>query len=173
MFKWSLTEGKSIKTNILRLGWLNICYLWLYIVCVLDMSDVNQLPHEAQRSLSPNNYILFNDALNTFYLLLYGVRHMVKNHSDRERGNPLLPHRLFSTISSTVFLYASSHRQANTYHGLCYTSRGAMAGTRNSPMGPPWRIDPMTHRTLSERSYHGATSRSTPSLKCAHISLLA
>ena len=25
----------------------------------------------------------------------------------------------------------------NTYHGLCYTSRGALAGTRNSSMGPP------------------------------------
>ena len=24
---------------------------------------------------------LFNDALNTFHLRLYGVRHMVKNHS--------------------------------------------------------------------------------------------
>ena len=28
---------------------------------------------------------LFNDALNTFYLQLYGVRHMVKDHSDSER----------------------------------------------------------------------------------------
>ena len=26
---------------------------------------------------------LFNDALNTFYLRLYGVRHMVEEHSDR------------------------------------------------------------------------------------------
>ena len=26
--------------------------------------------------------VLFNDALNTFYLQLYGVRHMVKDHSD-------------------------------------------------------------------------------------------
>ena len=26
--------------------------------------------------------VLFNDALNTFYLRLYGVRHMVKDHSD-------------------------------------------------------------------------------------------
>ena len=34
--------------------------------------------------------ILFNDALNTFYLRLYGVRHMVKDHSDSERGNLLL-----------------------------------------------------------------------------------
>ena len=44
--------------------------------------------------------VLFNDALNTFYLRLNGVRHMVKDHSDR------------------------------------------------------------THRTMSERSYHRATSRS-------------
>ena len=26
--------------------------------------------------------VLFNDALNTFYLWLYGIRHMVKDHSD-------------------------------------------------------------------------------------------
>ena len=44
--------------------------------------------------------VLFNDALNTFYLRLYGVGHMVKNHSDCERGNPLLPHGLLLPISS-------------------------------------------------------------------------
>ena len=44
--------------------------------------------------------ILFNDALNTFYLRLYGVRHMVKDHSDSEKGNPLPPHRLLFPISS-------------------------------------------------------------------------
>ena len=38
--------------------------------------------------------VLFNDALNTFYLRLYGVIHMVKDHSDSEKGNPLPPHRL-------------------------------------------------------------------------------
>ena len=43
---------------------------------------------------------LFNDALNTFYLRLYGVRHMVKDHSDSERGNPLPPHRLLLSINS-------------------------------------------------------------------------
>ena len=63
-------------------------------------------------------------------------------------------------IAARVLLYASSHRQDNTYHGLCYTNRGALAGTRNNYMGPPCRIDPATHRTMSERSYHGATSRS-------------
>ena len=33
-------------------------------------------------------------------------------------------------------------------------------GTRNISMGPPSRIDPSTHRTMSEHSYHGAASRS-------------
>ena len=44
--------------------------------------------------------VLFNDALNTFYLRLYGVGHMVKDHSDSEKGNPLPPHRLLLSINS-------------------------------------------------------------------------
>ena len=44
--------------------------------------------------------VLFNDALNTFYLWLYGVKHMVKNHSNSEKGNPLPPHRLLFPINS-------------------------------------------------------------------------
>ena len=50
--------------------------------------------------------VLFNNTLNTFYLWLYGVRHMVKDHSDSERGNPLPPHRLLFSISSKgSFIY--------------------------------------------------------------------
>ena len=48
--------------------------------------------------------VLFNDALNTFYLRLYGVGHMVKDHSDSERGNPLPPHRLLFPFSSKASL---------------------------------------------------------------------
>ena len=55
-------------------------------------------------------------------------------------------------LAARVLLYAPSHRQDNTYHGLCYTSRGALAGTRNSSMGPPMKDrsdDPPHHeRTL-------------------------
>ena len=57
--------------------------------------------------------VLFYDALNTFYLRLYGVRHMVIDHSDSERGNPLPPHGLLIPISSKD--YFINHR-------LCYTS---------------------------------------------------
>ena len=39
-------------------------------------------------------------------------------------------------LAARVLLYAPSHRQDNTYRGLCYTSRGALARTRNSSMGP-------------------------------------
>ena len=59
-------------------------------------------------------------------------------------------------LAARVLLYTLSHRQDCTYHCLCYTSHGALAGTRNSSMGPPWRNDPTTHRTMSEHSYDGA-----------------
>ena len=73
--------------------------------------------------------VLFNDTLNTFYLRLYGIRHMVKDHSDSEKGNPLPPHRLLLSINSKGSFICTIHRQDNTYHSLCYTSRGALAGT--------------------------------------------
>ena len=38
--------------------------------------------------------------LTHFILRLYGIRHMVKDHSDSEKGNPLLPHRLLFPINS-------------------------------------------------------------------------
>ena len=66
-------------------------------------------------------------------------------------------------LAARVLLYASSHKQDNTYHGLCYTSRGALAGTRNSSMGPPHKGSirrPIAHheRTLLPRSYNSLPS---------------
>ena len=34
-------------------------------------------------------------------------------------------------LAASILLNASSHRQDNTYHSLCYTSRGALAGMRD------------------------------------------
>ena len=58
-------------------------------------------------------------------------------------------------LAVRVLLCASSHRQDNTYHSLCYTSCAALAGMRNSSM-----VNPMTHCIMSEWSYHRAVSRS-------------
>ena len=55
---------------------------------------------DTKRNRERERNVLFNDALNTFYLRLYGVRHMVKDHSDSEKGNPLPPHRLLLSINS-------------------------------------------------------------------------
>ena len=65
-----------------------------------------------------------------FIYRLYVVRHMVKEQSDCDSGNPLPPHGILFLISSKGFLYAPSHRQDSTYHSFCYTSHGALAGTR-------------------------------------------
>ena len=54
---------------------------WLYTAVYTSQDHLS----ERERN------VLFNDALNTFYLRLYGVRHMVKDHSDSEKGNPLSP----------------------------------------------------------------------------------
>ena len=50
-------------------------------------------------------------------------------------------------LTARGLLYAPPHRQDSTYYNLCYPSQGALAKTRNSSMGPLWRIDPTTHRT--------------------------
>ena len=72
----------------------------------------------------------------TPYNRKYNV-HTVKDHSGSEKGNPLLPHRLLLSINSKGSFICIIHDKDNTYHGLCYTSRGTLAGTRNSSMGPP------------------------------------
>ena len=47
-------------------------------------------------------------------------------------------------LAARVLLYAPSHRQDNTYHGLCYTSRGALAGTRICTKRQTGRLDSQT-----------------------------
>ena len=82
--------------------------------CVIGWVDgwmngfIYLMPHAGRKE----GNVLFNDALNTFYLWLYCIRHMVKDHSS-------LPHRLLFPISSKGSV--PSHRQDNTYHSLCYT----------------------------------------------------
>ena len=38
------------------------------------------LPYHSHKEGRKEGNVLFNDALNTFYLRLYGVGHMVKDH---------------------------------------------------------------------------------------------
>ena len=88
--------------------------------------------------------VLINNALSTFYLWLYGILHMVKDHLAKEETCCL--HIGYSfCFAARILLYAPSHRQDSTYHSFCYTSLGALAGTRNSSMGPLMNL-----RTMSQ-----------------------
>ena len=78
--------------------------------------------------------VLFNDVLNTFYLRLYGVRHMVKDHSDSEKGNPLSPHRLLLSINSKGS-FICTIPQTVVEHWL---------EREIAQWVQPWRIDPTT-----------------------------
>ena len=48
---------------------------------------------------------MFYLTTHSTHFRLYGVRHMVKDHSDSEKGNPLLPHGLLFPISSKGSFY--------------------------------------------------------------------
>ena len=55
-------------------------------------------------------------------------------------------------LTARVLLYAPSQGQDNTYHGLCCTSRGALAGTRNS--SPVRNKTTIAHLRASLRSFN-------------------
>ena len=98
--------------------------------------------------------VLFNDAFNTFYLRLYGVgrkemfylttysTHFIYGYMASDiwlrtilivRKETRCRHIGYSfRVTARVLLYAPSHRQDSTYHILCYTSRGPLAGMRNT-----------------------------------------
>ena len=71
-------------------------------------------------------------------------------------------------LTAMVLLYAPSHRQDCTYHGLCYTSRGTLAGTRNSSTGPPH--EGSIRRPIAPRSYVSlCISQCTPNVVTVNV----
>ena len=122
-----------------------------------------------------------------FYLRLYGVRHMVKDQSDSKGRREMFYLTMHSThfylrlygiiqiarvetccrhmgysfrLTARILLYAPSHRQDNTYHGLCYTSREALAGMRNINGNTRVRHE----NTLEERRFHISRKQETTAL---------
>ena len=68
---------------------LLICQIYVKIPLIFyDLSSLN------------NKVIYWPSSKELFYLQLYVGRHMLKDHSDSERGNLLLPHVLLFPINS-------------------------------------------------------------------------
>ena len=89
-----------------------------------------------ERERERERIFLFNDALNTFFIYGYMASDIWLRTILLVRKETRCRHIGYSLrLTARILLYAPSHRQDNTYYGLCYTSRGALAGTRNSSMG--------------------------------------
>ena len=73
--------------------------------------------------------VLFNDALNTFYLRLYGVSHMVKDHSDSEKGEKER-NVLFNDALNTFYL---------RLYGVRHMVKDHTDSERGNPL-PPHRL---------------------------------
>ena len=80
--------------------------------------------------------VLFNDAFNTFYLRLYGVRHMVEDHSDSKRKETHCRHSVVRAFTHGAMGHQSDpswwtqtsyfsfqpvlHHWSNKGRGMCY-----------------------------------------------------
>ena len=88
--------------------------------------------------------VLFHYALNIFYLRLYGVIHMVKG------WNPLPP--LSNYQQGFFYMHHPTDRITHTTASVTPVVEHWLGREIAQ-----WRIDPMTHRTMSESSYHGTS----------------
>ena len=74
-------------------------------------------------------------------------------HPMKDRSHDPSHHerKLLSRRYILLLLYrpTPSYRQDTTNQSLCYIDCKALAGTRNTSMGSPQEIDPMTQRTTS------------------------
>ena len=109
--KREVDKGKqgSITASVPALVFINQSLLMLLIACLRSLPSWRTLQRKLflkrfnkplYSDICKEENVLFNDTQNTFYLRLYSVEHMVKDHSDSERGNPLPPHGLLFPISS-------------------------------------------------------------------------
>ena len=62
--------------------------------------------------------VLFKDALNTFYLRLYGVRHMLRTILIVRKETRCRHIGYSFRLAARVLLYASFHVHDSTYHDL-------------------------------------------------------
>ena len=94
-------------------------------------------------SLSPivmlrRKEMLYLTTHSIHYLQLYGIKHMVKDHSDSERDT-----RWHHFINESFQLAIREFFMSSP--NSTYTRCGTLGGTSNSLMDPPRRIDPMQH----------------------------
>ena len=100
--------------------------------------------------------VSFNYILTQLFLRLYSVGHKVKDHLDSKRGNPLPPfHGLLFLISSKGSFIFTVPQTGEHIPSFCYTSHGALDGSRNSSTMRDQFDNPLHQECMV---YHRATS---------------
>ena len=125
------------------------------------MKDRSDDPSHHERMLLPRSYISLLGKKNSSMGLPWRIDPMTHRTMSERSYHGATFRSLEREIAQWV--HPMKDRSDDPSHHermLLPRSYISLLGTRNSSMSLPWRIDPMTHRTMSERSYHGATSRS-------------
>ena len=105
-------------------------YFFFIFFFLLNENISHYLVYALHNNVRKEESIFFNNAVNIFYSWFKWCWTYDEGPLS-ERGNPLL-----FLVNKWHLLYAPSHRQDSTYHGLCYTSRGALAEIRNNSVRP-------------------------------------
>ena len=89
-----------------KMLWSSIYFTYIHLKTYLSRM-LSAFPLMKEKEGKKEN-VLFNDALNTFYLRLYGVRHMAKDHSGstmKDRSDdPSLKEKNDDWLSSANFM---------------------------------------------------------------------
>ena len=91
-------QGVRLCVIAFRISTVNTLYVDAHGPC-LDARHA-KLPLQYATKIKGRKEMFYLTTHSTNCLRLYGVRHMVKDHSNNERGNPLAPHELLFPISS-------------------------------------------------------------------------
>ena len=102
------------------------CTIYLYIGYINFVSRMSSRPMEGRKEM------FYLTTHSTHFIYGYMASDILLRTILIVRKETRCRHIDYSyRLTARVLLYAPSHRQDNTYHSLCYTSHGALAGMRN------------------------------------------
>ena len=81
-----------------------------YINIAQRGGNSDKTPQLQKSKVLRRNEMFYLTTHSTHFIYCYMASYMVKDHSDSERGNLLLPHGLLFILTARVLLYASFHR---------------------------------------------------------------
>ena len=160
---WVHHEG-SIRPPIAP--WANALTTELHLAPGFTMKDQSDHPSHHERTLLPRSYILLLGSpwrINpTTHRTMsersyHGATSCSWVHHEGSIRPPIAP---WANALTTELHLAPGFTMKDQSDHPSHHERTLLPRSYISLLGSPWRINPTTHRTMSERSYHGATSRS-------------